>query len=97
MTDEAKALVDRYSVCAGDKPYTNGIRDLAEMPHVSEQLGNVFRDCAHIIDAQNDRIEALEAALSWALIQLGSETGYNMESPIWHAYDRARSVLNGEK
>jgi len=44
-----------------------------------------------------DRIEALEAALSWALIQLGSETGYNMESPIWHAYDRARSVLNGEK
>ncbi len=42
-----------------------------------------------------DRIEALEAALSWALIQLGSETGYNMESPIWHAYDRARSVLNG--
>ena len=44
-----------------------------------------------------DRIEALEAALSWALIQLGSETGYNMESPIWHAYDCARSVLNGEK
>ena len=43
-----------------------------------------------------DRIEALEAALSWALIQLASETGYNMESPIWHAYDRARSVLNGE-
>lgn len=42
-----------------------------------------------------DRIEALEAALSWALIQLGSETGYNMESPIWHAYDRARDVLNG--
>lgn len=44
-----------------------------------------------------DRIEALEAALSWVLIQLGSETGYNMESPIWHAYDCARSVLNGEK
>lgn len=41
-----------------------------------------------------DRIEALEAALSWSLIQLGSETGYNMESPIWHAYDRARDVLN---
>ena len=44
-----------------------------------------------------DRIEELEAALSWALIQLGSETGYNMESSVWHAYDRARSVLNGEK
>ena len=57
MTDEAKALVERDTVCAGDKPYTNGIRDLAEMPHVSEQLGNVFRDCANIIDARNDLIE----------------------------------------
>ena len=61
MTDDDKALVERDTVCAGDKPYTNGIRDLAEMPHVSEQLGNVFRDCARIIDARNDRIEALTA------------------------------------
>lgn len=44
-----------------------------------------------------DRIEALEAALSWSLIQLGSETGYNMERSIWHAYDRARDILNGVK
>ena len=80
MTDEAKALVERLRWGAW---YYEDPFD-----------GKAYASDDPLEAA--DRIEALEAALSWALIQLGSETGYNMESPIWHAYDRARNVLNGE-
>ena len=89
MTDEAKALVEECRLDA--KAFRENT--------VYDSDGDPIRLIANAdrLDQYADRIEALEAALSWALIQLGSETGYNMESPIWHAYDCARSVLNGEK
>ena len=54
-------------------------------------------EAADQIEADGKRIAELEAALSWSLIQLGSETGYSMEGPVWQAYDHARNVLNGVK
>ena len=70
-------------------------REKAVVSDLWEQQKEIALDYLADCNKAADRIEALEAALSWALIQLGSETGYNMGSPIWHAYDRARSVLNG--
>ena len=113
MTDEAKALVERLREmgehpCRSELPMGEDLRQAADRIEQLEREKAVVSDLweqqkeialGYLADCNKaaDRIEALEAALSWALIQLGSETGYNMESPIWHAYDRARSVLNGEK
>lgn len=66
------------------------IKDLAEAKGTSAPV----RAALLALEA---RVLDLEEALSWSLIQLGSETGYNMESPVWHAYDRARDILNGVK
>lgn len=72
-------------------------REKAVVSDLWEQQKEIALDYLADCNKAADRIEALEAALSWALIQLGSETGYNMESPIWHAYDRARAALGDTK
>lgn len=55
MTDELTAYPDAS--------YVAGIRDLANMSHVSEELGGVLRDCADVIERQATAALSTESGL----------------------------------
>ncbi len=78
--------------------YTPGLRDLAAMPHVSLDVGNVLRDCADVIDNLRQPAPRADDALreaAQAFVDKLGECQSAINSAFYMAYDRMGESYRG--
>jgi len=92
-TEQACEIADRLT----SDSYTDGVRDLADMDHVSPVIANVLRDCARLIDElRQPPSDAMREALERAKVLIGAKNDGLSEAArqsnineAWHILDAA--------